>query len=1131
MKLTTLLLIISFLEVSASSFGQRFTYKANNLSITKVFYEIRKQTGYDVLVETDQFKTSKSIDVNFNNTKLEDVLAKLTEGTDLTFTIEDKTIVIKPKDVSFLQKLKDKVNSIIQLNKDIRGRVSDTSGTLLTGASVTLKNENFARTVLSDNNGIFEIPAVPDGDYTLTVTYVGYEKYEIKIASSSVAATLSVVLSKASSALDQVQVIAYGRNTKRFSVGAVATITSEIIEKQPVTNPLLTLQGQVPGLIVTPTGGAPGSAVKLQIRGQNSLRPTSSVYAPQPYDQPLYIVDGVPFAPQSKTLGNLLTYSISANSQSVLPDNGISPFELINPQDIESISVLKDADATSIYGSQGVNGVIIITTKKGAAGKALLNVNVNSGFSAPTRQLQMMNTQQYLAMRREALAIDKVTLTSANANTYPDLQIFDQTRSVDWYKQFFDRTPFNTNIHASFSGGQNNSTYIFSGGYNKTTYNFPGDYADNRITFHGNYTYRSIDNRFTVQFGTDYAYDKNFASSAPSVAAAMSLAPNFPEMIDAQGNLIWSYKTYKLGSLNQYSKLLQPANIQSYDLNNTVRLSYEVIPNLLVSANMGYSRVDSKNYTATPKSVLDPFNTNLQSSATFINNVYQTLNIEPQLNYQHQLGQGVLSVLLGGTYKKQFSDYNYLRGANYPNDDLLGSVNGATTITGQNSNTIYKYAAAYARINYIYDQKYILNLTGRRDGSSNFGPDRQFGNFGSVGLGWIFSEESGFKNALPFVSFGKLSSNYGTNGTDGVAPYSYQAFYTVAYTTQYGPYQGARAFMPANLYNPNYSWSTKKSLNATLDLGFFKDKLLLNVTAYQSRTSNELINYALPSQTGFSAVLDNFPATLQNRGLEFTVTSNNIKDEDFKWTTTFNIAFNKNKLVSFPGLATSSYADVYVIGKSPNTVFAFNYKGVNPTTGLFEFYKTDGSITTNPTQTNATAGGDLKPLFDRDPKFSGGFGNTFTYKNFSLLLFFQFAKQTAYNYLAGIYSYGMPGRFNNLPTAVIGNYWQKAGDQRPMERLSGAYGDGASTIAANAFMQSSGAYSDDTYLRLKTVSLSYSLPKQWVRHIGAKNVNVYANAQNLLTFTNYKIGDPEQPGVLYTIPLQRNIVAGLSLTF
>jgi len=378
------------------------------------------------------------------------------------------------------------------------------------------------------------------------------------------------------------------------------------------------------------------------------------------------------------------------------------------------------------------------------------------------------------------------------------------------------------------------------------------------------------------------------------------------------------------------------------------------------------------------------------------------------------------------------------------------------------------------------------------------------------------------------MSFGKLSANYGTNGSDGIAPYNYQAYYRVEPSSIQLPFQGIKPYTPDNLFNPDYSWGVKKSYNAALDLGFFKDRLLVNVTWYQARTSNQLLGYQLPAQTGFTSVLGNFPATVQNRGTEFYITSTNIQTDDFKWTSTFNIAFNVNKLIAFPGLETSPYSAQYAIGKSTNVYNGYRFAGVNDTTGVFQFYTGKGAKTYRPNSEVVAKGGDWQPLFNTDPKYTGGFSNTVTYKSLSVTLFFQFAKQLSRNYLSGIYGFGTPGGYFNLPEVAL-NHWRQPGDHSDMQKLSGSYGD--PYYGAYYFNSSSGAFSDASYVRLKTVSVSWQLPDKWVRKAGMKDFRIYCNAQNLLTFTGYKVADPEMAGNMYAIPLQRVIVGGLSINF
>jgi TonB-linked SusC/RagA family outer membrane protein len=642
MKLITILLLLSLVQVSAATFGQKITLKTDNAPIADVLKAIKEKSGYVFFYDRKDLPNTK-ISVELKNADIEQALQLALKNLPLKWQIVKNNVVLTTDDKqpSLWDRLVDRL-----FDGSVKGTVIDSLGMPLSGASVNLKGQKSYH-VLTDNYGKFSFASVPTGQYELSVSYIGFEKQQRNIAINGEEVALRLILSPATSQLDQIQVIAYGNNTKRLSVGSAVTIDASTIEKQPISNILLALQGQVPGLVVTPTGGAPGSAVKMQIRGQNSLRTQPSAGTVL-YDQPLFIVDGVPFAAQNKSMGNLLTQSISASSQSMVPNNGISPFGTINPADIESISILKDADATSIYGSQGANGVVLITTKKGKPGKAQLSVNAYSGVTVPTRKLDMMNTEQYLALRREAVANDKVVLSTASTNTYRDLLVFDQNRSVDWYDEFFNRTPVNTDVHLSFSGGQANSTFIFSGGYGRNTYNFPGGFSENRFSLHSGYTYRSTDNKLSVQFGTDYAYNKNNASYQPAVSAAMSMAPNFPEMIDGNGNFVWKYGTYTI-STNEYARIRQPADVQMYNLNTTGRIAYQIIPNLSASTSIGYNRTTGSNYSARPLSTQDPNGNPYVSLANFSNSINQVINIEPQLNFKRQIGAGELSFLAGGT--------------------------------------------------------------------------------------------------------------------------------------------------------------------------------------------------------------------------------------------------------------------------------------------------------------------------------------------------------------------------------------------------------------------------------------------------------------------------------------------------
>ena len=1110
MRITAAILLIGALHVSARGYSQRVNLSADAITLKQAFSRIEQQTGYSFFVRLDLLDKASLVSVHLKDASITEALDECLKDQALAYEIKDKIVYIKEKQV------------IPPAPGEIHGRVTDTTGNPLVGASVAVKGTSMV--VTTNAKGDFVLTGT-DERATIVVSYVGYNTIELKLAGKT-ATGLNVVLRHNNNPLDEVQVIGYGTTSRRFSVGSVTTVSADIIEKQPVTNPLLALQGQVPGLAINSTSGVPGSQVLVQIRGQNTLVPNTSLT--KGYDQPLFIIDGVPFAPQNNVVSQLsnLANALAPYSGGISQAGGISPFNNIDPNDIESISVLRDADATSIYGTQGSNGVIIITTKKGKPGKTTFDLNVNSSFNSDAHPVQLLNTEQYLQLRKDAYAADGVTPTN-DPNDFlgyaPDLTLFDQDKYTNWQKVIYGKTSNNTAIHASLSGGNANTTFIISPGYTRSDYNFPGNFADQRMTLHSALHSNSVDKRFTIDLVTDYGYDQN---NSPAFGAGQDilLAPNLPNLLDPAGNLVWTYNGVDLSSYQFYSTLKEPTDLQNYNSNLSLNLSYKILQGLTIGANLGYSRNTSSERSEDPASAQSPLYT-ADANASFATNTYQTINIEPQLNYIKPIGKGSLTALLGSTYKKNSNNSTNNSGYGYTNDNLLGSILGAATVYDADNSSIYRYSGAFARLKYMYDQKYIVEATGNRDGSSNFGPGLQFGNFGSVGAGWIFSEEKAFKNLL---SYGKLSGNYGTTGSDGIQGYQYQALYQPF--SSFPAFQGIKQSYPYNLYNPDYSWATKKSLNIALDFGFFNNRLLLNATYYRDREGNQLVGYELPVQTGFTSVLGNLNADIQNKGYEFSATSTNIKSKDLTWTTNFNLTFNRNKLLAFPNLATSSYAQQYVIGQPTSIIFGYRYKDVNPATGLFDFYDRNGDVTSNPTAGTAAQGGDEVPIANREVNFMGGFGNNLSYKHFSLYIFCQFSSQNAPNYLSELYSISSLGFVKNYPTAVLNNYWKNPGDNAALQRFPSSFFSAALTPGLD-FDQSSGVYGNDTYLRVKTVALSYALPDAFLKKLHIRGASIYLNAQNLLTITNYKVGDPELPGNFAVFPVQRIISFGLNLHF
>jgi TonB-linked SusC/RagA family outer membrane protein len=1118
MKFTVVFLLAAFLQAKAATYAQNVSLNVRNASLSQVLGEIKKQSGYNFFYNDAMVKTGILVTVDMKSMPIEEALKLALSNQPLTFSIVNKTVVLKDKLVQ------PDFTAVPPPPGEFHGRVADSLGGALIGATIRVKGTK--ELVITDGNGFFTLKNVDD-EQTLIISFTGYTTKEVPVKTAGRnERNYQFMLQRSTNPLDEVQVIAYGTNTKRFNIGNVSTVTAADIKTSGATNITNALNGRVPGMEVTLNSGVPGARQLMQVRGQNTLSPSAASIV---YDQPLIIVDGVPFPSQNANISMLLNNFNTGTG-------GFSSLNGLNPADIESISVLKDADATSIYGSQGANGVVVITTKKGKPGKNKINVSVVTGPSKLSRGLDMMNTGQYLNMRHQAIINDSISAFPSDPSYFQDLQVYDTTKYTDFTKKYFGGTANSTDAHLSISGGSTYNTFMVSAGYTRQTYNFPGDFKDQRYSLHSSLSARSFDNKFRADFGSDISYGSNNSPGSTSVGKAMMTVPDHPDMMDAKGNLVWYYKGVDVSNDQLLAALKQQFNLENFLFNNYLRLSYQIIPGLNVTASAGYSMNMSKQYSGNPLSAIKPGN-GATASAGFGRSDYQTINLEPQIDYTKNFGDGVLSVLVGGTYKKVNNTSSQQLGTGYTDDALLHTIAAATSFSAQDAASLYKYVGGFGRINYLWKERYIVNLTGRRDGSSNFGPGNRFGSFGSVGLGWIISEEHFFNGLKPVVSFAKVSGNYGTNGSDGNAPYNYQPYWRVQSVSSTPNFDNTRPYIANNLFNPNYSWASKHSINLGLDLGFMDDKILMNLTYYRNRTSNQLTSYVLPTQTGFSSVVQNMNATLQDKGLELTITTRNITSKNFRWTTQFNISGNRNKLISFPGLATSPYNATYAIGKSTSLIYGFKYAGINDTTGVFQYYKGKGAITSLPSYTNVNSGGDMQAIANAQTDFFGGLNNNFTYKNWGLSLFFKFSKAMARNYMAGLqYASPLPGGQINLPAFMQNMFWTQPGDNKPLQRLTTGYYGAArngqlAQRAGTYFTNSDAVYSDNTYLRLKSVYLTYSLPASALKRVGIQGCTFNITAQNLFTITNYKFGDPEMPGTLYTVPLQRIITGGFSLDF
>jgi TonB-linked SusC/RagA family outer membrane protein len=970
---------------------------------------------------------------------------------------------------------------------NVTGRVSDPQGQPLPDVTIIINGTPSSGTI-TGADGRYTLKGAPP-NAVLNFSFIGFKTLKIPVNGQQ---QIDVQLQEDVTALSEVTVNAgYYAVKERERTGSIAKITSKEIEDQPVSNVLSSVQGRMAGVSITQNSGVPGGGYNIQIRGINSLRADGNY--------PMYIVDGVP---------------VSANAGSVLsgitfPSNGeINPLNAINPNDIESIEILKDADATAIYGSRGANGVILVTTKKGkSAGKTVFSVNSSYGISRVTNRMEMMNTQQYLDMRRQGYANDGKT--SYPAKAYDVNGVWSQDRYTNWQDELIGNNAENKTLQLSISGGSQQTSFLISGSHNQQSTVFGNGFRYKTDNLSASLSHRSVDNKFTLDVTGLFSDQSNNLVQTDITKQSLLLSPNAPALYNADGSLNWEKNTFT----NPVAAYNSTYSYGSKTFNTNLNLRYELLPSLYIKLNGGISYQAFEDLLLYPSTMYNPSYGITPSSSTAYKSQNQRYSylLEPQLNYKYRAGDHEIDLLAGSTYQRTKNTEMRVLGSGFESNALITNLSAANNIwVDSDVLTQYKYAALFGRINYQYRNRYIINLTGRRDGSSRFGPDNRFASFGAIGAAWLFSEESFIKERWGFLSSGKLRGSYGLTGSDLIGDYQYLDTYTVS-STGYG---GSTSLYPSRLYNPSFSWEKTTKLEAALELGFLKNRIMFNAAWYRNRSGNQLVGIPLPGTTGFISIQANLPATVENTGLEFELSAVPVKTEKFQWNSSLNISFPRNKLVSFPGLEGSTYASQYVVGYPTSIVKIYNYEGIDPNTGLYRFtdYNNDGNITSPE---------DNQVIKNIGVKYFGGWNNRLAYKNLEFSFLFQFVSQNQWNYNSLTPT---PGTKYNQPVEVL-NVWSEANpDGQYMPYSSGA--NSRKGLLHGYLMNSTRAVSDASFIRLKNVQLSYRLPVN--KYI--QDIRFYVQGQNLWTITNYFGIDPEFVTIGFLPPL-KTWSFGLQLNF
>ena len=1062
----------------------KVTIQVKDATLAQIFNKLESLTaftfGYNEKVMADNQKLS----LNYKEASLLEVLNHISETAGLDFKRINDTI-------SITGRKKPEKTETASYDFIINGKVTDENGAPLPGANVIVKGTSIGTNTDMDGNYALE---VPDDATVLLFSYIGYVSEEVEIAGRSV---IDMALLPDVTSLEEITVsTGYWETKEKLNPGNIAKVDARIIEQQPISNPLQAIQGRMAGVYVEQVTGVPGGGFNINIRGVNSLRDDGN--------DPLYLVDGVPFPSQS----------LESSSTSVVNALG-NPLSTINPNDIESIEVLKDADATAIYGSRGANGVVLIKTKQGQTGEARLDIRFSQGVGEVTNRVELLNTQQHLEVRKEALSNDGFALRqSLLERRYPDIYVWDTTRYTDWQEELLGGAAQFTNANISLSGGNNITSFVMGGGFFRETTVFPGENDFTRASGRFNLSHASSNGKLQASVSANYTVSLSNLPGSDLTLQALTLPPNAPALYDEEGNLNWENGTWN----NPLSTSIRRSEDRADNLVTNANIRYQLFQGFNAKLIMGYNNLRRDESATFPLSSRNPAELTDTSTAStnFANGNVKTWIIEPQAEYFRSLGKGELSFLAGATFQNTISERETIQASGFSTDAFLLNPQAATMLETSNYDYAeYRYNAVFARLNYTWSDKYILNLTGRRDGSSRFGPGLRFGNFGAVGMAWIFSEEGFVKNTLPFLNFGKFRASYGSTGNDQIGNYRYLESFS--FTTTYG---GIRGLTVTRLANPEFSWETVTKLEAGLELGFFQDRVFGSVSWFRNRATDQLIGFPLSEVTGDNIVQFNFPATVENRGWEFEINTTNIDDGQWKWTTAINLTLPENELVAFPNIEEFPFYDNrYIIGRSivGRSGKVLEFEGVEPETGVYRFrdFNADGTINDF----------DRQKFIEVGQEYFGGVQNSVRFKAFQLDFLFQFVRQTGVHQFA-IY-FQSPGGFSNQPAKVLEGRWRQPGDVGMLQRFSDI-GSELGTAYSQFNSRSDVTFVNTSFVRLRNVAFSYVLPPPILSRLKIQNLRIFLEGQNLITFTGFEGFDPETNG--FSIPPLRIMTAGFNIT-
>jgi TonB-linked SusC/RagA family outer membrane protein len=1079
----------------------KISVKAERKTLKQILQLIESKSGVAFIYSDRLVNPYTNINISVSNEPITSVLDGLLKGTQLTYKAQEKRIILTEKQtINLIDKTAVQGEN---LARQVSGEVVDEKGDGLPGVSIRLKKSN--RGTTTDVQGKFQISIEDDTDI-LVFSYIGYATQEVRIGNRNV---LNVSLTPDQSLLNEVIVTGYTQTKRSAQTGAISTIDSKDLSQASYSSVMEKLQGQVPGLQISSNSGVPGASVLVRLRGATSIKAGND---------PLYVVDGV-------FINNENLQGLSRGMGGQTPN----PLSDLNPDDIETVSVLKDANATAIYGSRGANGVILITTKRGSRNsKTKVNLNAEHGFAKATNLWELVSGPEHAAL---------VNLVHLNDGRSFATRPFRPTNEVIAGFPAFgnpeDQGTYDRVSDIFRVAALRKYTLSVSGGDAKTNFYLGGEYQKQESTLKtqdfARYSFRfNIDHsiRENIKIGTS-----NTLSSVPrrlvrvgdgpaGLFQASLHTPSFYPFYNEDG-------TYaKPTVFDSHLSILENSDTHSNSLRsvNNVYSIWNILPNLSFKSSWSndYNNYHEKAY----------YNTNLvygqpAGEANDVTTIKQTLIAEQLLSYNFSTPKSEFAIFVGNTVQTTKTERAILTGTGFPSNQFK-RIASAAVQTASSTGSEYGLLSYFTGANYSYDNRYSIDANLRADASSRFGADNRWGFFPSVGLGWNISKESFFpENKI--VDDLRFKASIGLTGNQDIDDFASRGLW--AGGTNYGDQPG---IAPSQLANPDLKWETTRQYNFGLTGTLINKRLNFEFNYYDKFTYDLLLDQPVAPNTGFSSVVRNV-GEISNRGVELLLNSIHVSNKDLTWKSTLSISKNVNKVKKLLTPITASYNMFRVEEGYPlYSVFAYNELGVNPETGnaIFEDVNKDGRITVD----------DQKIVGNVWPDFEGAFRNTVSYKGFDLNLNFYYKYgNSLYDYTAYfLETAGTRGVTRSIQKSSL-DYWEKPGDVGVLPRPTNiANADGS----LNYFRTGNSRYlKDASYIRLRDVTISYTLPRSATSFLHISNTRLYVTGSNLWTLTKYPGPDPEvnvaadsRNGLVQgldfgTPPQPVSVVFGINLSF